>query len=67
VGLELITNRRTQHSCRLTVGGKTKKLALTGSDIKVKLTSLPSSGGSACFDFSKGWAAEGKGGVIAAC
>ncbi|GBG00228.1 hypothetical protein Rsub_13142 [Raphidocelis subcapitata] len=42
---------------KLKVGGKPKKLVLVGADIKVKLATLSSSGGEACFDFSKASAA----------
>jgi hypothetical protein len=38
----------------MVVGGKPRRLALSGSDIKAKLRAMPTNGGSACFDFSKG-------------
>jgi hypothetical protein len=36
------------------VGGKVQGLFLDGSDVKFALGTLPSSGGTACLDFSKG-------------
>jgi hypothetical protein len=39
---------------RLTVAGTRVGLGLAGSDFKFALTALPSAGGTACLDFSRG-------------